>query len=221
MYDYWFTQFDFPNEDGKPYRASGGAMVWNESLQREVPVGWKCRTLGDLLTKNATPFDYQTTEPTIDLSVMPTSSISLDKLNSSDAFSTNLFVMTEGDIMFGSIRPYLKKAGIAPCNGVFAGTIQSYSVKKDSDYNFALFTLCRDAFFDYAVQVSSGTKMPVISTENLLEYKVAYSANIAEQFNAIDVRNIICKNAQEIQQLTKLRDWLLPMLMNGQATIVD
>ena len=123
--------------------------------------------------------------------------------------------------MFGSIRPYLKKAGIAPCDGVFAGTIHSYSVKKDTDYNFALFTLCRDAFFDYAVQVSSGTKMPVISNENLLAYKIAYSPKIAEQFNAVDVRNIICKNVQETQQLTTLRDWLLPMLMNGQATITD
>lgn len=221
MYDYWFTQFDFPNEDGNPYRSSGGKMVWNDELQREIPVGWECRTLGDLLTKNAIPFDYQTIEPTIDLSVMPSSSIALDKLNTSDMFSTNLFIMDEGNILFGSIRPYLKKAGIAPCNGVFAGTIHSYSVKKETDYNFALFTLCRDAFFDYAVQVSSGTKMPVISNENLLAYKTVYSSKIAEQFNAIDVKYIICKNVQETQQLTALRDWLLPMLMNGQATIAN
>lgn len=221
MYDYWFTQFDFPDENGRPYRSSGGKMVWNDELQREIPVGWKCCTLGDLLTKNSISFDYQSIEPTIDLSVMPTSSIALDKLNTSDIFSTNLFVMKEGDIMFGSIRPYLKKAGIAPCNGVFAGTIHSYSVKKDIDYNFALFTLCRDAFFDYAVQVSSGTKMPVISNENLLAYKTAYSSKIAEQFNAIDAKDIICKNVQETQQLTALRDWLLPMLMSGQATIAE
>lgn len=196
-------------------------MVWNEDLQREIPIGWECRTLDDILTKNTNPFDYQTTEPTVDLSVMPSSSIALDKLNISDSFSTNLFTMAEGDILFGSIRPYLKKAGIAPCNGVFAGTIYSYSVKRSSDYNFALFTLCRDAFFDYAVRVSSGTKMPVISSENLLAYKTAYSAKIADQFNVIDAKNVICKNVQEIQQLTKLRDWLLPMLMNGQATISD
>ena len=63
--------------------------------------------------------------------------------------------------------------------------------------------------------------MPVISSENLLTYKTAYSAKIAEQFNVIDAKNVICKNVQEIQQLIKLRDWLLPMLMNGQATVDD
>ena len=221
LYDYWFTQFDFPNDKGNPYRASGGAMVWNEELQKEIPLGWECRSLGDLLVKNSTPFDYKKTEPTVDLSVMPSSSIALCKLNESDMFSTNLFIMKEGDILFGSIRPYLKKAGIAPCDGVFAGTIHSYIVKNAFDYNFALFTMCRDAFFDYAARVSTGTKMPVISNENLLAYKVAYSAAIAERFNKIEVKNIICKNVQESLQLTVLRDWLLPMLMNGQATVSD
>lgn len=109
MYDYWFTQFDFPDENGKPYRSSGGAMVWNEQLKREIPVGWECKSLGDILEKNSETFDYKGIKPTIDLSVMPSSSISLSKLNSSDLFSTNLFIMHEGDILFGSIRPYLKK----------------------------------------------------------------------------------------------------------------
>lgn len=221
MYDYWFTQFDFPDEDGRPYRSSGGKMVWNEDLQREIPLEWSCVTLGDLLQKNSKAFDYGTVEPTIDLSVMPSATIALDKMNSSDMFSTNLFKMSEGDILFGSIRPYLKKAGIAPCNGVVAGTVHSYQVKKDSDYNFALFTLCRDAFFSYAVTVSTGTKMPVVSSDSILSYKVPYSQDVAALFNNIDVRRTICSNVQETQRLITLRDWLLPMLMNGQATIAD
>ena len=221
MYDYWFTQFDFPDEDGRPYRSSGGKMVWNEDLQREIPLEWSCVTLGDLLQKNSKAFDYGTVEPTIDLSVMPSATIALDKMNSSDMFSTNLFKMSEGDILFGSIRPYLKKAGIAPCNGVVAGTVHSYQVKKDSDYNFALFTLCREAFFSYAVTVSPGTKMPVVSSDSILSYKVPYSQDVAALFNNIDVRRTICSNVQETQRLITLRDWLLPMLMNGQATIAD
>ena len=221
MYDYWFTQFDFPDENGKPYRASGGAMVWNDELQREIPVGWKCKTLGDLLIKNNDSFDYSSIEPTIDLSVMPFDSIALQTLNSSTQFTTNLFVMHEGDILFGSIRPYLKKAGIAPCNGVVAGTVQSYHVKNEDDYTFALFTLCRDSFFDYALAVSTGTKMPVVSSNSILSYKVPYSRNIVKKFNQINIRQIICKNVQESNNLSALRDWLLPLLMNGQATITD
>ncbi len=221
MYDYWFTQFDFPDENGNPYRASGGAMVWNAELQREIPLGWECKSLGDLLIKNNDSFDYSGIEPTIDLSVMPSASISLQKLNSSDQFTTNLFIMHEGDILFGSIRPYLKKAGIAPCDGVVAGTVHSYRVKLEQDYNFALFTLCRDSFFDYALTVSTGTKMPVVSSDSILSYKIPYSPKVVALFNQTNIRDIICRNVHEANSLSSLRDWLLPMLMNGQATISD
>ena len=194
-------------------------MIWNAELQREIPLGWSCVALGDLLQKNSIAFDYGTVEPTIDLSVMPSETIALNQVNSSDMFSTNLFKMNEGDILFGSIRPYLKKAGIAPCDGVVAGTVHSYHVKKETDYNFALFTLCRDAFFNYAITVATGTKMPVVSNDSILSYKVPYSHDVAARFNSIDVRHTICSNVQESQKLIALRDWLLPILMNGQATI--
>lgn len=217
IYDYYFVQFDFPDENGKPYKSSGGKMIFSPELQREIPEGWEVKKLSDLLIKNSIPFDYKTTEPTIDLSVMPSNSISLDKLNSSDNFSTNLFKMSEGDILFGSIRPYLKKAGIAPCNGVVAGTIHSYKTKNNFDYNFSLITLCNDNFFDYAVKISTGTKMPVVSNENILEFKVAYSEKIIKMFNSIDLRKIICKNNLENNLLERLRDFLLPLLMNGQV----
>ena len=221
MYDYWFNQFDFPNEDGKPYRASGGAMEWSPDLQREIPAGWSCVPLEDILQRNSEAFDFSSIEPTVDLSIMPSGSIALDQVNRSDKFSTNLFRMNEGDILFGSIRPYLKKAGIAPCNGVVAGTIHSFRVKRESDYNFALFRLCGKAFFDYAVRVSTGTKMPIVSLDSIMSYKVPYSESIVRRFNRIDVRHIICSNVQETQKLASFRDWLLPMLMNGQATISD
>ena len=221
MYDYWFTQFDFPDENGKPYKSSGGQMVWNSVLKREIPDGWSVKSLADILVKNIDAFDYKSKQPAIDLSVMPSDSIALDNINTSDNFNTNLYTMHQGDILFGSIRPYLHKAGFAPCDGVVAGTVHSYRVKKQSDYNFALFTLCRDSFFDYAVNVSSGTKMPVISSDSLLAYKVAYCPEIIEKFNEISAVSIIAKNVQENQRLISLRDWLLPMLMNGQATVSD
>lgn len=221
LYDYWFAQFDFPDENGRPYRSSGGQMVWCEELKREIPLGWEVKSLSQLIKKNSQPFDYASEQPTIDLSVMPSNSIALSDLNNSSNFTTNLYMMKRGDILFGSIRPYLHKAGIAPCDGVFAGTVHSYSVLEADNYNFALFSICRDAFFDYAVNVSAGTKMPVVSSDSVLAFKVPYSAKIAHSFNQISVMDIITKNVQENQRLIKLRDWLLPMLMNGQATIED
>ena len=221
LYDYWFTQFDFPDNDGKPYRSSGGKMVWNDELKREIPLGWEVKPLSELLFKNTKAFDYSSEQPTIDLSVMPSDSIALSEINSSSNFTTNLYWMKQGDILFGSIRPYLHKAGFAPCNGVVAGTVHSYSVKQSQDYNFALMTLCRDIFFDYAVNVSVGTKMPVVSSDAILSYKVAYSQDIVSNFNEIHLINTIANNIQENLNLKSMRDWLLPMLMNGQATIED
>ena len=221
IYDYWFTQFDFPDENGNPYRSSGGKMVWNDDLKREIPEGWECRTLASLLHRHQDAFDYKSKQPTVDLSIMPSSSISIDRINSSDMFATNLYQMNEGDLLFGSIRPYLQKAGIAPCNGVVTGTVHCFQVNNDQDYNFALFTLCSRNVFNYAIKVSKGKKMPVISAEDLLAYKVPYSKKIAGYFNAFSVKDTVCKNVKEIHKLTKLRDWLLPMLMNGQATIAD
>ncbi|WP_324284200.1 restriction endonuclease subunit S [Fusobacterium polymorphum] len=221
LYDYWFTQFDFPDENGKPYRTSGGKMVWNEQLKRDIPEGWEVKSLTEILQKNTDVFDYQSIQPAVDLSIMPSNSIAISQLNSSNSFTTNLFTMKKGDILFGSIRPYLHKAGFAPCDGVVAGTVHSFRVKNSQDNNFALMTVSRDKFFNYAVNVSSGTKMPVVSSDSILDYKVPYNNKIARKYNKIPLIAIISSHIQENQKLISLRDWLLPMLMNGQATIED
>ena len=52
LYDYWFVQFDFPNEEGKPYKSSGGAMVWNEKLKHQIPEGWEVKQLRDIIETN-------------------------------------------------------------------------------------------------------------------------------------------------------------------------
>ena len=196
-------------------------MVWNEELKREIPENWTVKALADILTKNIVPFDYASEQPTIDLGVMPSSSIALAELNNSGNFSTNLYQMKKGDILFGSIRPYLKKAGFAPCDGVVAGTVHSYKVKNPYYFNFALITLCRDAFFDYAVNVSSGTKMPVVSSDSILAYKIPFSDDAVKLFAQLDILNVISNNIIENQGLIKIRNQLLPILMNGQATIID
>lgn len=221
LYDYWFTQFDFPDENDKPYRSSGGQMVWNDLLKKKIPLGWEVKTLSELLKKNTQSFDYLSVQPTIDLSVMPSDSIALSQINSSDNFSTNLYVMKKGDILFGSIRPYLHKAGIAPCDGAVAGTVHSYHTINPNDYNFSMLTMARDSFFDYAVNTSSGTKMPVVSSDSILSFKFAYSKEVAKKFNSVPIMEIITRNVQETQRLIKLRDFLLPLLMNGQATIAE
>ena len=220
LYDYWFTQFDFPDERGKPYRSSGGQMIWNDRLKRNIPAGWQDLPLSQIMKKNVLPFDYSSKQPAIDLSVMPSDTIALSEINTSDNFTTNLFEMKKGDILFGSIRPYLHKAGFAPCDGVVTGTVHSYRAIDKQDSNFALLTIACDTFFDYAVNVSSGTKMPVVSSDSILAYNVPYNSEVVKRFGEISIVETIANNIQENQRLIALRDWLLPMLMNGQATII-
>ena len=220
VYDYWFVQFDFPDENGKPYKSSGGKMVWNEELKREIPEGWEVKSIKDLAIEGkTTPYTEVKSIPTMDLSVMPSGSMMLSRLNDSINFSTNLFEMKRDDILFGSIRPYLKKAGIAPCDGAVAGTIHSFRPKNADDYNFLAITICNDRMFQYAVSSSQGTKMPVVTIDSIMDYKVAYDNSVSKKFNRLNFKEMMSKCILENQQLASLRDFLLPMLMNGQVTV--
>lgn len=220
LYDYWFVQFDFPNADGKPYKSNGGKMVWNEELKREIPEGWEVKQVKDFCKKgNIESFDFSEEERTIDLSVMPSDQIFVNEFNSSKNFTTNLFKMKNGDILFGSIRPYLHKAVLAPCDGVVAGTVHNFRIINSSDYNFIAITLCSERMFDYANSLSQGTKMPVISFDSIMNYKITYCKEIAEKFNEINILDVLSKNTMENEKLTKLRDKLLPLLMNGQVVV--
>ncbi len=219
MYDYWFVQFDYPDENGKPYRSSGGKMVWNERLKREIAAEWHAVQLKELLKKNSRSFTGDSTQPTIDLSVMPSGSISLSRLNTSDEFTTNLYGMQEGDLLFGGIRPYLRKAGIAPCDGAVTGTVRSFSVIREPDFNFAALTMASQTMFDYAMQVSTGTRMPTVTADALLNRWVPYNEEVAARFGEFSLKGTVVSNVKEALVLQELRDWLLPMLMNGQATV--
>lgn len=223
LYEYWFVQFDFPDKNGDPYKTSGGKMVWNKELKKEIPDGWEDKKLKDILKKNNKRFNLNGDKyniDTIDLSVMPSSTMCLTGKNTSDKFGTNLFEMSRFDILFGGIRPYLLKAGFAPFDGLVTGTVHSFKIIKDFNYNFALLTITHNNVFKFAVSNSKGTKMPVISSDDLLEYKFAYEENVVKKFNElISFKEIISKNITENHKLAELRDWLLPMLMNGQVSI--
>lgn len=225
IYDYWFVQFDFPNANGKRYKSSGGKMVYNEELKRDIPDGWKVKKMGDVLEKNTNKFSLNNEKhsiSTIDLSIMPSNTMCLTAKNLSNNFKTNLFKMKKFDILFGGIRPYLLKAGFAPFDGLNTGTVHSYSVKNKNQYNFALLTMTHESMFNFAVANSKGTKMPVIGSDDLLEYKIPYNEEIIEKFNtALNFRDTIAHNIIENHKLTECRDWLLPMLMNGQVTVKD
>lgn len=223
LYDYWFVQFDFPDANGKPYKSSGGKMVWNEELKREIPEEWKVNNLSNLIFKNSEKYiKREFNIDTIDLSVMPSGTFNLINRNTSNSFATNLFKMEKYDLLFGGIRPYLLKAGFAPFDGLVTGTVHSFRCKKEQYFNFVLLTLCNQKMFKYAVANSKGTKMPVIGVNEILNYKFPFNEDIVTRFNTIiSFKEIISANINQNKLLEDLRDWLLPMLMNGQVSVGD
>lgn len=208
IYKRWFIQFDYPNADKN--------LVYNNELKREIPDDWEVINLDELMRKINLIVDDAINSPTIDLSVMPSSNISLIELNNSEKFSTNLNKMIEGNILFGSIRPYLKKCGIAPCNGKVAGTVYQFEESKKDTYNYSLITIAQDSFFDYALKVSKGTRMPVVSAEDILAYKLPYNQKIVSLYNKLPIKKMIVSINKATIQLKELREKLLPLLVNGQ-----
>ncbi|HHT9145786.1 MAG TPA: restriction endonuclease subunit S [Candidatus Wunengus sp. YC61] len=223
LYDYWFVQFDFPDKNGKPYKSSGGKMVWNVELKRKIPDGWLAIKMNELLIKNTSKYDFSDKKhniDTIDLSVMPSATICLNVKNSSSAFGTNLYKLNKYDILFGGIRPYLLKAGFAPFDGLVTGTVHSFKAINEDDYNYSLLTMTHSSMFSFAISNSKGTKMPVVGADDLLSYKAVYSKEMVKEFNeCVSFKQIISHNILENQTLSSLRDWLLPMLMNGQVKV--
>jgi type I restriction enzyme S subunit len=150
---------------------------------------------------------------------MPSSTFSLNLKNSSENFKTNLFELEKYDLLFGSIRPYLLKAGFSPIKGAVNGSVLSFKPFEEYCFNFLLLTLTNKNMFEYAVFNSRGTRMPVVKYEDILNYKIAFDKNTVLKFSNLELKEIISNNINQNFELSELRDFLLPILMNGQVTI--
>ncbi|WP_032499272.1 restriction endonuclease subunit S [Streptococcus suis] len=224
LYDYWFVQFDFPDENGKPYKSSGGKMVYNDQLKREIPEGWGVKRLGELST-------------------YVTDKISSDVLNSKNYIGTdNMLSNMKGieqasylpnstlvnsyipnDILIANIRPYFKKIWISDRTGGCSSDVLCLRANDKEICNYLFYSLARDDFFNYNVAGSKGSKMPRGDKAHIQKYSVLFSEKHALKFsklvsNFISQKHLIYKQNQELSQL---RDWLLPMLMNGQVKVEE
>ena len=229
IYDYWFTQFDFPDEDGKPYCSSGGKMVWNEQLKRNIPENWKVAQLKDTFNVSGKPIsrdDCQTDAYYTPIDVIPKRTITFAGGLSAAEANSSLQVYEENNILLGAMRVYFHRVCISAQSGITRTTTLVLKPKVDEYLGYAYQVLNDDNAILYATQHSSGTQQPYIKWNDVLEnYRFAMPSNpkLLYEYSKISEPLITkAKNcARETEQLRKLRDWLLPMLMNGQATIND
>lgn len=222
LYDYWFVQFDFPDQNGHPYKSSGGKMVYDPELKREIPEGWVVEKLGDVSQYVSEKVDsselnienYVGTDNMIaDMGGIELTT-SIPKSGTSTKFSA-------GDILISNIRPYFKKIWLSDRTGGCSADVLCIRTNRTIPKEFVYATLARDDFFNYDVAGSKGSKMPRGDKKHIMEYPIVFEFGIAEQYSKIvkPIYEAVHENNNQNQELTQLRDWLLPMLMNGQVKV--
>ena len=211
LYEYWFIQFDFPNKDGKPYKSSGGEMVWNEKLKREIPKEWCSHEIKDFMriftgkkdVSKAIPGKYKF------FSCAP------EPITSNEYIYDGAAVLVSG-------------------NGSYTGRVSFYKGKFDLYQRTYACVLDAETenipFFFYTLRYlfqpaysggKHGSSIPYIVLSDLANFKFAYNKLYLEQFIStikplFDQQSI---NMEELESLTKQRDKLLPLLMNGQVSV--
>ena len=225
LYDYWFVQFDFPNEDGKPYKSSGGAMVWNEKLKREIPKGWSGVSLKDLAltSRNAiTPVENEVYQHFSIPSFDAYGSYSLD--NGSD-IKSDKFVLQEGQLLVSKLNPWFNRVVWVPKGTNMIGSTEFVVLNpnNESESGYIYSVIKSPKFIAYCSQAATGTSHSQrrVSPDVLMAFKVVYEQGVVQKYGCL-IEKIQKQQAEllsEIAMLTKQRDELLPLLMNGQASV--
>ena len=232
LYDYWFVQFDFPNEEGKPYKSSGGAMVYNERLKREIPVDWQVVHLIDFaeIKNGATPStaddsnyggDIVWITPK-DLSDQQSKFVYQGERNITkqgfDSCSTSMIPINS--VLMSSRAP-IGLVSIAKHEVCTNQGFKSFIPKNMEDSIYLYYYIKHH--IKQIEQLGTGTTFKEVSMDDLCKFpilavgaKEAYKQWIELQNGIADKQLILTK---EIEALTKQRDELLPLLMNGQASI--
>ena len=225
LYDYWFVQFDFPNEEGKPYKSSGGAMVWNEKLKREIPQGWSGVSLKDLAltSRNAiTPVENEVYQHFSIPSFDACGSYSLD--NGSD-IKSDKFVLQKGQLLVSKLNPWFNRVVWVPKGTNMIGSTEFVVLNpnNESESGYIYSVIKSPKFIAYCSQAATGTSHSQrrVSPDVLMAFKVVYEQGVVQKYGCL-IEKIQKQQAEllsEIAILTKQRDELLPLLMNGQATV--
>ena len=232
LYDYWFVQFDFPNEEGKPYKSSGGKIIWNEKLKREIPKGWEVIYLADFADiKNgatpstANPLNYGGDIIWItpkDLSDQQSKFVYRGERNISqlgyDSCSTNL--LPANSVLLSSRAPI----GLVSIAKAELCTNQGFKnlVPHDANNSLYLYYYIKH-HINQIEQLGTGTTFKEVSREDLCKFPILIPCNAlgylqwVERITQIADEQFIL--AKEIATLTKQRDELLPLLMNGQVSV--
>lgn len=232
LYDYWFVQFDFPNEEGKPYKSSGGKMEWNDKLKREIPKGWEVVHLAAFADiKNgatpstANPLNYGGDIVWItpkDLSDQKSKFVYRGERNISqlgyDSCSTNL--LPANSVLLSSRAP-IGLVSIAMTELCTNQGFKNLIPHDDKDSLYLYYYIKHHV--KQIEQLGTGTTFKEVSREDLCKFPILTPSNTQGYTQWVGVMTQIANKqfilTKEVESLTKQREELLPLLMNGQVSL--
>ena len=218
LYDYWFVQFDFQDQNGKPYKSSGGKMVYNQELKREIPEGWGVEKLGDItICHDSKRVPLSSNDRELVKGEIPYYGATgiMDYVNDYIFDGDYVLMAEDGSVMTEKGTPILQR--ISGKNWVnnhahVLEPIKNHSCK-------LLMMLLKDVS---VMKIKTGSIQMKINQENMnkivvpaIPLKLLFEIN--QKLEVIDKQQL--NLIEENKQLTQLRDWLLPMLMNGQVKV--
>ncbi|MDD6664618.1 MAG: restriction endonuclease subunit S [Bulleidia sp.] len=208
IYDYWFLQFEFPNEEGKPYKSSGGKMVWCEELKREIPEGWRVGTLKDLFViKNGK--DHKQL-----------------KDGSIPVYGSGGIIRYVDKLLFEGESVLIPRKGTLN-NIIYTNkaiwTVDTMFYTQFLNKHSAIYTYLSLRLIDFE-RLNTGTGVPSMTADIIYNRKILIPpCGVLKKFDNISQKSfqLIFQKENENEGLSSLRNFLLPMLMNGQVTFKD
>lgn len=227
IYDYWFLQFEFPNEEGKPYKSSGGKMVWNEKLNRMIPDGWKDGNLYDIaeFTNGLACQKHRPIKNNQRLLVIKIREMHNGFTSETEWVRDDIpqkYVIEDGDILFSwsaTLETIIWTGG----QGALNQHIFKVSEKNCAKY-YVFMQLAEYVKNFVAMAEARKTTMGHITSDHLNQSRIVLPCTqVIDSFEkkVTPLFTSIIKNKQESIELSKLRDFLLPMLLNGQVGFIE
>jgi len=234
LFESWFVRFDSVRakmEGRDPGLPSDLAALFPDRLVDsefgEIPEGWSVAALGDVAEnprRSVQPAEIAAGTPYIGLEHMPRRRIALDTWEDATAVESNKFVFRRGEILFGKLRPYFHKVGVAPIDGVCSTDIVVMTPVTSEWFGFVLGHASSVEFVEYTDAGSTGTRMPRTNWGQMAVYPIVLPPRaIAARFDAM-IRPLverIIANVHESRSLAALRDTLLPKLISGELRAKD
>ena len=232
LFKSWFVDFDpvrAKAEGRDPGLPKSLADLFPDSFEDselgEIPKGWEIGTLGDIADhsrRGVRPNDMEPAIPYIALEHMPRRCIALSDWGAADGLESNKFKFKKGEILFGKLRPYFHKVGIAPVDGVCSTDIVVVTPRTEEWFGFVLGHISSDTFVEYTNAGSTGTRMPRTSWSEMARYRVVVPPESVTKAFTLQTRpaaDHIIASIHESRTLAALRDTLLPKLISGELRI--